>query len=251
VLSLLYTWARHLDAHSKEPSNLHVCAAASKTPVNQKIYHLNTLHLYPAQTRKRTKKELANCYAKLFNYRHPIVRFLRNRRAWTRSKSLWPITTLVQITNYTSPNKRIAPKSIYTVFKIFSPSTIFEQLALAVKNQSCPEIFQCIEYTFYIQDFQQLALALKTVSPEIFHCIEYIFYHSRFLSNFVLVLKNRMCPKIFHRLEYTFCIQNFWETCACPEKQLPWNFSLYWIMCIFIIQEFWATFACPEKTKTE
>jgi len=40
---------------------------ASKTPVNQKIYHLNTLHLYPAQTRKRTK-ELANSYTKLFNY---------------------------------------------------------------------------------------------------------------------------------------------------------------------------------------
>ena len=30
---------------------------ASKTPVNQKIYHHNTLHLYLEQTRKRTKKE--------------------------------------------------------------------------------------------------------------------------------------------------------------------------------------------------
>jgi len=29
------------------------------------IYHLNTLHLYPAQTRKRTKKELPNSYIKL------------------------------------------------------------------------------------------------------------------------------------------------------------------------------------------
>jgi len=76
----------------------------SKTPVNPNIYHLNTLHLYPAQTRKRTKKELANFYTKLFNFRHPIVRFLRKRRAWTRSKSLWPITTLVQVTNYTSSN---------------------------------------------------------------------------------------------------------------------------------------------------
>jgi len=57
---------------------------ASKTPVNPKIHHLNTLHLYPAQTRKRTKKELANSYTKLFNYRHPIVRFLRKRRAWTK-----------------------------------------------------------------------------------------------------------------------------------------------------------------------
>ena len=77
---------------------------ASKTPINQKLYHLNTLHLYPAQTRKLTKKELANSYTKLFNYRHPTFRFLRKTRSWTRSKSLWPITTLVQITNHTSPN---------------------------------------------------------------------------------------------------------------------------------------------------
>jgi len=42
-----------------------ICASvlpASKTPVKQKIYHHNTLHLYPAQTRKRTKKELPNSY---------------------------------------------------------------------------------------------------------------------------------------------------------------------------------------------
>jgi len=33
---------------------------------------------------------------------------------------------------------------------------IFEQLALALKNrvaQSCPEIFCCMKYTFYIQIF--------------------------------------------------------------------------------------------------
>jgi len=53
---------------------------ASKTPVNQKIYHLNTLHLYTAQTRKRTKKKLPNSYIKLLNYRHPIVRFLQKKR---------------------------------------------------------------------------------------------------------------------------------------------------------------------------
>jgi len=28
---------------------------ASKAPVNQKIYHLNTLHLYPAKTNKDSK----------------------------------------------------------------------------------------------------------------------------------------------------------------------------------------------------
>jgi len=31
----------------------------------KKVYHLNTLHLYPVQTRKRTKKELPNSYIKL------------------------------------------------------------------------------------------------------------------------------------------------------------------------------------------
>jgi len=59
-----------------------------KTAVNQKIYHLNNLHLYPAQTRKRTKKELPNSYIKLLTYRHPIVRLLQKTRAWSRSKSL-------------------------------------------------------------------------------------------------------------------------------------------------------------------
>ena len=76
-------------AQTRTQSSQAICTSvlpASKTPVNQKIYHLNTLHLYPAQTRKRTKKELANSYTKLFNYRHPIVRFLRKWRAWTRSK---------------------------------------------------------------------------------------------------------------------------------------------------------------------
>jgi len=31
------------------------------------------MHLYPAQTRKRTKKELPNSYIKLLKYRYPIV----------------------------------------------------------------------------------------------------------------------------------------------------------------------------------
>jgi len=46
----------------------------------------------------------------------------------------------------------------------------FEQLTLALnklrvcpEKQSCPGIFHCIEYVFFIiQDFEQLALALKT-----------------------------------------------------------------------------------------
>jgi len=89
VLSLLCTWARHLKARTQRSQA--TCTSvlpASKSPVNQKIYHLNKLSLYPAQTRKRTKKELPKSYIKLLNFRHPIVRFLQKTRAWSRSKSL-------------------------------------------------------------------------------------------------------------------------------------------------------------------
>jgi len=39
---------------------------------------------------------------------------------------------------------------------------IFEQLALALKNTSCPDIFHCIEIFLSFRIFEQLALALKT-----------------------------------------------------------------------------------------
>jgi len=60
-----------------------------RTPVIKKIYYLYTLHLFPAQTRKRTKKELQkliwNFYINQLTYRHPIVRFLQKARAWSWS----------------------------------------------------------------------------------------------------------------------------------------------------------------------
>jgi len=39
---------------------------------------------------------------------------------------------------------------------------IFEQLALALKNTSCPDIFHGIEIFLLFKIFEQLALALKT-----------------------------------------------------------------------------------------
>ena len=39
---------------------------------------------------------------------------------------------------------------------------IFEQLALALKNTSCPDIFHCIEIFLSFRIFEKLALALKT-----------------------------------------------------------------------------------------
>jgi len=75
--------------------------------------------------------------------------------------------------------------------KFFSQFAIFEQLALALKKQSCPENFYCIEINFIIQDF----LATRAC-PE-----------------------KQSCPEIFHCIEYTFYFQDFSATCACPEKQ--------------------------------
>jgi len=82
VLSLLCAWARHLKMRTQWSQAMCTSVlSASKTPVYKKIYHLNTLHLHPAQTRKRTKKELPNSYIKLLNCRHPIARFLQKMRA--------------------------------------------------------------------------------------------------------------------------------------------------------------------------
>jgi len=38
---------------------------------------------------------------------------------------------------------------------------IFEQLALALKNTSCPDMFHCIEIFLSFRIFVQLAFALK------------------------------------------------------------------------------------------
>jgi len=65
---------------------------------------------------------------------------------------------------------------------------IFDQLALALKNTSCPEVFQCIEIFFIIQYF------LATCA-----CSE-----------------NKVCPEIIHCIEIFFIIQDFRATCACP-----------------------------------
>jgi len=219
VLSLQCTWARHLKTRTQRIQAIWTSVLpASKTPVNQKIYHPNPLHLYPAQTRKRTKKcyriLISGCWTtdiRLFDFYRK--RGLGPDQSHYTQSRLWPRlhTTLAQIT-------RIVPNWIYTVFKIFSPFTIF---ALALKRQSCPEFF---------------------------HCVEYIFCHSAFLSNFVLALKNRVAQKFFTVLNILFTFRSFSNLRLPWKTELPWNSSLYWI-CIFIIQDSWATCACPEKTE--
>ena len=144
--------------------------------------------------------------------------------AWSRTKSLLPVTTLVQIRHCTIPNNTDHPQ--LDIHRIY-----------------------CIEKFFTIQDFWETCTCPEKQScPENFHCIEYIFYHSGFLNNFALYLKNRVYPQNFHCFEYTFYIQDFWAICACPEERVFPEFTVLNIqyMC-FIIQEFWETCACPEK----
>jgi len=70
-----------------------------------------------------------------------------------------------------------------TVLNLFFTIQDFEQLALALKNRVCPEIFHCIEYTFTFRIFEQLALALKNrVALKIFTVLS-ILLHSGVLSN--------------------------------------------------------------------
>jgi len=66
-------------------------------------------------------------------------------------------------------------------------------------NSYNSEIFHCVECTFYIQGFEQLALALKTECPEIFAF--------RIFEQLALVLKIE-CPEIFHCIEYSLYIQD-------------------------------------------
>jgi len=60
--------------------------------------------------------------------------------------------------------------------KIFSPFTIFEQLALALKKRSCPEIFSVLNIFLHSGFLKTCACPEKRISPEIFHCIEYVFF---------------------------------------------------------------------------
>ena len=95
------------------------------------------------------------------------------------------------------PESRVYPE--FTVLNIYLlPFRISEQLALALKNTSCPEIFHFIKIFFIIQDFWA-----SCACPE-----------------------NRVCPEFTVLNTYFFILQGFWATCACPENRVcPENFQ--------------------------
>ena len=82
--------------------------------------------------------------------------------------------------------------------KIFSAFSIFEQLALALKNRVFPEIFHCIDYILFVfRILEQLALALKNrVALKIFTVLKY-FLSFRNFEQLALVLKTELAMKFF------------------------------------------------------
>jgi len=142
--------------------------------------------------------------------------------------------TLVQITNYTSPNCTERPQvNINCIENFFTVHNFWATCACPEKTE-LPWNFSLYWIYFLHSGFlTTCACPENRVSPEIFHCIEYIFYHSGFLSNFVLAL-NRVGLDFFIALNILFTFRIFEQfACACPEKQsCPDIFHCIWT-CIF------------------
>jgi len=83
-----------------------------------------------------------------------------------RGLGLQPVTTLVQVTHYTSPNYTNHPKWIYTeytVLKIFFTSGFLSILRLPWKTEFSLKIFTVLNIVLTIQDFwATLRLPWKT-----------------------------------------------------------------------------------------
>jgi len=80
---------------------------------------------------------------------------------------------------------------------------------------ACPENFHCIKYTFYIQDFWTTCACPETQSVPWIHYIEYIFFIIQNFEQLALALKNRVSLKFFTALRYFY----FFSHSICPTKQ--------------------------------
>jgi len=138
-----------------------------------------------------------------------------------------PIMTLVQITNYTSPNYTDRLQVNIHCIENFFTVRFLSNLRLPWKNRVALKFFTVLNIRFTLRILTTCACPENRVSPEIFHCIEYIFYHSGFLSNFVLALKNRVALEFFTVLNLLFTFRSFEQlACACPEKQSCFEFTV-------------------------
>ena len=91
---------------------------------------------------------------------------------------------------------------------------------------ACPEIFHCIEIFFIIQDFWATCACPENSCFEIFHCIEYIFFIIQDFWATCAWPENRVWPEIFQ------CWNIFYHSRFLSNFPLPWRQSLHWIYCI-------------------
>ena len=104
---------------------------------------------------------------------------------------------------------------------------IFEQLSCSEK-QSCPETFHCVEIFFIFHDFwATCGLPWKTECALNSLYWIYIFLIIQNFEELAHALKNRGSLKFFTALKY-FYLSGFLRSLRLPWKQsLSWNFSLY------------------------
>ena len=95
-----------------------------------------------------------------------------------------------------------ALNSLYWI-DIFWIIQSFEQLAHALKNRVCPEIFHCIEIFLSFRIFEELALALKIEFVMKCFAVFHILFTFRMFQQLLLALKNRVCTENFHCIEIT------------------------------------------------
>ena len=132
---------------------------------------------------------------------------------------------------------------------IFSHSDFWTTFLPCKTALPCPvkhEIFHCVEIFFIFQDFwATCGLPWKTECALNSLYWIYIFLIIQNFEQLAHALKNRVSLKFFTALKY-FYLSGFLRNLRLPWQQsLSWNFSLY-LIC-FCIQDDWATVACPER----
>jgi len=103
-------------------------------------------------------------------------------------------------------------------------------------------------YTFYIQGFEKLAVALKNKGCPEFTVMNIYLLLFRIFEELALALKNTVVLEIFAVLKYVLSFRIFSNLRLPWKTELPWNFSLYWI-CIFYRSGFLSNLFLPWKTE--
>jgi len=146
--------------------------------------------------------------------------------------------TLVQITNYTSPNCTDRPQvNVHCTERFFQrmPVRIYLHRSKKVisncrwlsKLSSKMDLKRPAFRSFCSCSWNVVVNLNSCSKSKIFHCIEYIFYHSGFLSNFVLSLKNRGCPVFTVLIIYFLSFRIFEQLALALKNRVALIFSLH------------------------